>query len=80
MLIWRCQKKEIREAKEELIRLSANSRERSIYEKRKESLLNKTSAIIKATEEGRAVGRAEGRAEGIEEGKKNYSNVNFNLV
>ena len=30
-------KKEIREAKEELIRLSANSRERSIYEKRKES-------------------------------------------
>ena len=54
-------KKEIREAKEELIRLSANSRERSIYEKRKESLLNKTSAIIKATEEGRAEGRAEGR-------------------
>ena len=59
-------KKEIREAKEELVRLSANSRERMLYEKRKESLLNKTSAIIKATEEG----RAEGRAEGIEEGKK----------
>ena len=63
-------KKEIREAKEELVRLSANSRERMLYEKRKESLLNKASAIIKATEEGRADGRAEGRAEGIEEGKK----------
>lgn len=67
-------KKEIREAKEELVRLSANSRERMLYEKRKESLLNKASAIIKATEEGRAEGKAEGRtegrAEGIEEGKK----------
>ena len=61
---------EIREAKEELVRLSANSRERMLYEKRKESLLNKASAIIKATEEGRDEGRAEGRAEGIEEGKK----------
>lgn len=38
-------RKEIKEAKEELVKLSADSRERILYEKRKESILNRVSAL-----------------------------------
>ncbi len=43
---------EIKEAKAELIRLSGNKKERERYEKRRESLFNKLSALDSAREEG----------------------------
>lgn len=43
---------EIKEAKEELVRLSADSKERMIYEKRKESILNRVSALNTAEKKG----------------------------
>ena len=43
---------EIKEAKEELVRLSADSKERRLYEKRKESILNKVSALETAEQKG----------------------------
>lgn len=45
---------EIKEAKEELIKLSSDSNERFLYDKRKESLLNKISAI-KTAEDKKAI-------------------------
>lgn len=50
-------REEIREAKEELLKISASSKERILYEKRKESILNKVSALKKSREEGREEGR-----------------------
>ena len=53
---------EIKEAKAELIRLSGNKKERERYEKRRESLFNKLSALDSAREEG--------IEQGIEQGAK----------
>ena len=50
---------EIKEAKAELIRLSGNKKERERYEKRRESLFNKLSALDSAREEGFEQGRIE---------------------
>lgn len=50
-------REEIREAKEELLKISASSKERILYEKRKESILNKVSALKKSREKGREEGR-----------------------
>ena len=43
---------DIKEAKDELIRLSGDKEERARYEKRRESLLNKVSALKNAEEKG----------------------------
>lgn len=45
-------KEEIKDAKYELLRISASSKERELYERRKESLLNKVSALKKSKEDG----------------------------
>lgn len=45
-------REEIKEAKYELLRISASSKERELYERRKESLLNKVSALKNAEEKG----------------------------
>lgn len=44
---------EIREAKSELLRLSANDKERMKYEDRRAALLDKVSALENAEEKGR---------------------------
>ncbi|MDT7918857.1 Rpn family recombination-promoting nuclease/putative transposase [Clostridium perfringens] len=45
-------KKEIKEAKSELVRMSGDSKERYMYEKRKESILEKVSLIENAEQKG----------------------------
>lgn len=50
-------KDEIKEAKDELIKLSCNPKERELYEKRKESILNKVSALESAEKKGEEKGR-----------------------
>ena len=58
---------EIREAKDELIKMSNDDTQRELYEMRAKTLRDKISALNEAEEEG----RKEGRKEGIEEGEKN---------
>lgn len=53
-------KDEIKEAKEELVKLSADSKERMLYERRKESILNKISALETAEKKGIEKGIKEG--------------------
>jgi predicted transposase/invertase (TIGR01784 family) len=52
--------KEIREAKDELIRMSNDSEQREIYDMRAKILKDKVSALNKAKQEGREEGREEG--------------------
>lgn len=67
---------EIREAKDELIKISADKKQRELYEMRAKILKDKVSAlneaerkgIEKGLEEGRRKGIKEGRIEGIKEG------------
>lgn len=58
--------KEIREAKDELIKLSNDSKQRELYEIRAKILKDKMSALNKAKREG----IEEGIKEGIKKGKK----------
>lgn len=51
---------EIRQAKDELIRMSNNSEERALYDMRAKALRDKISALNSAKEEGREEGREEG--------------------
>ncbi|SHI08689.1 Rpn family recombination-promoting nuclease/putative transposase, partial [Clostridium grantii] len=51
--------KEIREAKDELIKMSNDSEQREIYDMRAKILKDKVSALNKAKEEGREEGREE---------------------
>lgn len=53
-------KKEIKEAKSELLRMSVDSKERYMYEKRKESILEKISLIESAEQKGIEKGKKEG--------------------
>ena len=48
---------EIREAKSELLRLSANDKERIKYEDRRAALLDKISALENAEEKGIEIGK-----------------------
>ena len=57
---------EIKEAKEELVRLSGNDKERERYEKRFESLLEQNSLLANAERKG----LEKGLQKGIEKGKK----------
>lgn len=51
---------EIKEAKNELLRLSANDKERMKYEDRRAALLDKVSALENAEEKGIEIGKKEG--------------------
>ena len=53
-------KEEIKEAKSELLRMSADSKDRFMYEKRKESILEKVSLIESAEQKGIEKGLREG--------------------
>ena len=53
-------KEEIKEAKSELLRMSADSKDRFMYEKRKESILEKVSLIESAEQKGIEKGLIEG--------------------
>lgn len=52
-------KKEIKEAKSELVRMSGDSKERYMYKKRKESILEKVSLIESAEQKGIEKGKKE---------------------
>ncbi|RDY22403.1 Rpn family recombination-promoting nuclease/putative transposase, partial [Romboutsia maritimum] len=57
-------KKEIKEAKSELLKMSVDSKDRYMYEKRKESILEKVSLIESAEQKGIEKGLKEGLKEG----------------
>ena len=61
---------EIKEAKEELLRLSGNDKEREMYEKRFESLLEQNSLLANAERKGLQKGLQKWLQKGIEKGKK----------
>ena len=61
---------EIKEAKEELLRLSGNDKERERYEKRFESLLEQNSLLANAERKGLQKGLEKGKKEGLKEGAK----------
>ena len=61
---------EIREAKDELIKMSNDDTQRELYEMRAKTLRDKISALNEAERKGIKKGREEGRKEGIEEGRK----------
>ncbi len=54
---------EIKEAKEELVRLSGNDKERERYEKRFESILEQNSLLANAERKGLQKGIKEGKLE-----------------
>ena len=72
---------EIKEAKEELVRLSGNDKERERYEKRFESLLEQNSLLANAERKGLEKGKKEGLKEGAKQEKiliaKNAINNNL---
>ena len=59
---------EIREAKEELFRISSNEKERMLYEDRRASLLDKVSALENAERKGLQKGLQQGLEKGLEQG------------
>ena len=61
---------EIKEAKEELLRLSGNDKERERYEKRFESILEQNSLLANAERKGLQKGIEKGKKEGLKEGAK----------
>ena len=61
---------EIKEAKEELLRLSGNDKERERYEKRFESLLEQNSLLANAERKGLQKGIEKGIQKGIQKGLK----------
>ncbi|WP_327445297.1 Rpn family recombination-promoting nuclease/putative transposase [Clostridium tarantellae] len=62
--------KEIREAKNELIKISCDEKQRALYELRAKALKDETSALNKAKREGKEEGLKEGLKEGKEKGIK----------
>ncbi|MPQ45314.1 Rpn family recombination-promoting nuclease/putative transposase, partial [Clostridium tarantellae] len=62
--------KEIREAKNELIKISCDEKQRALYELRAKALKDETSALNKAKREGKEEGLKEGKEKGIKEGEK----------
>ena len=60
---------EIREAKDELIRLSNDNKQRELYEMRSKILKDKVSALNEAERKGIEKGRREGIEEGIKQEK-----------
>lgn len=62
---------EIREAKDELVRMSNDKDQREIYEMRAKILKDKVSALNEAERKGIQKGLEKGREEGKEEGERN---------
>ena len=62
---------EIRQAKDELIRMSNDDTQRQIYEMRSKTLKDKVSALNEAERKGIEKGIQKGIQKGIEEGEKN---------
>ena len=62
---------EIREAKDELVRMSNDKEQREIYEMRAKILKDKVSALNEAERKGIEKGLEQGREEGKEEGERN---------
>ncbi|MPQ45357.1 hypothetical protein GBZ86_16735, partial [Clostridium tarantellae] len=62
--------KEIREAKNELIKISCDEKQRALYELRAKALKDETSALNKAKREGKEEGLKEGKEKGLKEGKE----------
>ena len=62
---------EIREAKDELIKMSNDDTQRELYEMRAKTLRDKISALNEAERKGIKKGKEEGIKEGIEKGEKN---------
>lgn len=60
--------KEVREAKDELIKMSNNEEQREMYDMRTQIFRDRISAFNTAKEEGKEEGREEGRQEGIKQG------------
>ena len=74
-------KEEIKEAKSELLRMSADSKDRFMYEKRKESILEKVSLIESAEQKGIEKGLREGKKKGLIEGaNKKAIEIAKNLI
>ena len=70
-------KREIKEAKSELVRMSGDSKERYMYEKRKESILEKVSLIESAEQKGIEKGLKEGENKKAIEIAQNAINNNL---
>lgn len=70
-------RKEIKEAKSELVRMSGDSNERYMYEKRKESILEKVSLIESAEQKGIEKGLKEGENKKAIEIAQNAINNNL---
>lgn len=70
-------RKEIKEAKSELVRMSGDSKERYMYEKRKESILEKVSLIESAEQKGIEKGLKEGENKKAIEIAQNAINNNL---
>ena len=72
---------EIKEAKEELLRLSGNDKERERYEKRFESLLEQNSLLANAERKGLEKGIEKGKKEGLKEGENRKAiEIAINLI
>ena len=72
---------EIKEAKEELLRLSGNDKERERYEKRFESILEQNSLLANAERKGLQKGIEKGKKEGLKEGAKQEKIlISINLI
>ena len=61
-------KEEIKEAKDELYRLSRDKKELELYNLREKSFYYKVSALSNAEEKGREAGLIEGLQQGLEQG------------
>ena len=61
-------RQEIRKAKDELIKISSDKKQRELYEMRAKILKDKVSALNEAERKGIEKGIEEGRKEGIKEG------------
>lgn len=70
---------EIREAKSELLKLSANDKERMKYEDRRAALLDKVSALENAEEKGIEIGKEIGEKSKAIEVAKNLLDAGINI-
>ncbi len=61
---------EIRQAKDELVKMSNDDAQRELYEMRAKTLRDEVSALNNAERKGIKKGREEGRKQGIQEGEK----------
>lgn len=69
---------EIKEAKNELLRLSANDKERMKYEDRRAALLDKVSALENAEEKGIEIAKSQGKYKGrLKKYNKNHEGMNY---